>query len=262
MNKLGMKLILLALSFMVLTACDEDDGYDTSLKKDPPLFEMGTMYLEPTMVTDKDPSTFKTIIYKGQFDRRMFDRRVDRDVKVHAYVFDITFDDGLTCEAQVNLEFESRENALVEAEKYSTAIGRIPHCLREKIRTISIHKGNNYFGGGDGDILVHTGMGEEYIKEGVLEEAMIHEAGHVSLDPYHYNKAYRKAQADDVAFVSKYAEDYPDREDIAESFVTFLMVECKADRIDDDMLEKIKTGNKHRLAYFRAQNFNVYPFKR
>ena len=57
-----------------------------------------------------------------------------------------------------------------------------------------IHKGYEGYGGGNDNLLVHTGMTENYKNylaygEGdpsIVEETLIHEATHTSIDNYHY----------------------------------------------------------------------------
>jgi len=43
------------------------------------------------------------------------------------------WDDGITCEAQINPEFGAVENATIEAEKYALVVGQLPTCLREDV---------------------------------------------------------------------------------------------------------------------------------
>ena len=45
-----------------------------------------------------------------------------------------------------------------------------------------MHDGVFGFGGGNDDLLIHTGQGDAYIADGNLDETFLHEACHTSLD--------------------------------------------------------------------------------
>ena len=64
----------------------------------------GTIFISQDIITDDDRSTFTSISYTGQYERRMYDRRTGW-TKYNAYCFDAEFDDGLKFEVQVNPEF-------------------------------------------------------------------------------------------------------------------------------------------------------------
>ena len=57
--------------------------------------------------------------------------------------------------------------------------GQLPNFLRTNLKTITVHKGNKVWGGGNYDILIHTG--DDFPRK-CTEEVMIHEGGHASLD--------------------------------------------------------------------------------
>ena len=72
-------------------------------------------------------------------------------------------------------------------------------------------------GGGNNDLLIHTGRTAQYIRAKNLEETLFHEAVHTSIDGrYADSPEWKAAQAADSDFISSYARDNPDREDMAE----------------------------------------------
>ena len=102
--------------------------------------------------------------------------------------------------------------------------------------------------------------GKKYIADGILEEALVHEACHTSLDLDHGNaKGWRVAQKADDEFISTYAKDYPKREDIAESFLTWLVVRHLSDRVSESHAKKILKAIPNRIKYFDEQEFDMYP---
>lgn len=231
---------------------------NNNVQADPPY--SGTIFLDPDIITSADITTFQGATYAGQGMREMFDRRVDNWVTLNAYLFNATFSDGFTVEIQVNPEFGSSALAEVEALKYGEVIGRIPKVLREDVQTVWIHKGNEPFGGGNNNLLIHTEQGDLYEAEGILEETFVHEAAHTSLDAVHSDASgWLAAQIADGNFISTYARDNPTREDIAESFLTYLAIRYRADRISQDYYDTTMQTIPNRIAYFDEQLFDVSP---
>ena len=80
---------------------------------------------------------------------------------------------------------------------------------------MTIHDGEYLFGGGNRDILIHTAYSELYYEDPdpnhwlghILEEVLVHEAAHVSLDPRLYRTdEWNEAVAEDNKFASEYAK--------------------------------------------------------
>ena len=244
----------------LLAACstDEPAGPGPETPTAPPF--SGTIFIDPDIITAADPTTFEGLIYAGQAPRLMFDRRVNDWITVDAYLFDATFDDGLEAEVQVNPEFGSEDDALEQALMYAEVIGRLPTALRLDVETVWIHRGTEPFGGGNSNLLIHIGQAALYEADGILEETFLHEAAHTSLDGLHADSpGWLAAQAADPVFISTYARDFPNREDIAESFLPWLAVRHRQERIDQTLADRILLAIPNRLQYFDAQAFNLYP---
>ncbi len=189
----------------------------------------------------------------------MFDRRVNDWTVVNAYLFSAQFDDGLTTEIQVNPEFGSTSAAASEAARYGRAIGQLPTILRTGVETVWIHQGDYPFGGGNNNILIHVGLASDWRKQ-FLEEALVHEGAHTSLDARHATTSdWIAAQEADGNSISTYARDYPGREDIAESFLSYLAVRYRAARISRSYERVVLETIPNRIAYFDAQFGDMYP---
>jgi len=222
----------------------------------------GTIFIDPDIITSSDPTTFQSVSYAGQGSRTMFDRRVANWITVNAYLFSASFDDGLNAEIQVNPEFGSSDAALTEAQKYAQVIGQLPTALRTDVQTVWIHKGTEPFGGGNNNLLIHIGQADLYAADGILEETFMHEASHTSLDSYHASASgWLAAQTKDNEFISTYARDNPNREDIAESFLTYFAIRYRSDRISQELYDTIVQTIPNRIAYFDNQEFNMYPIE-
>jgi len=85
----------------------------------------------------------------------------------------------------------------------------------------------------------------------ILEEALIHEAAHTSLEAYHKNtRDWLAAQTNDRQFISNYARDNPDREDVAESFPMWYALRYKTSRIPENTRNTILSTIPNRIQYF------------
>jgi len=243
--------LLIALTFISIQ----------SFGKEPPFW--GTIFIDPNIVTDSDYSAFKSISYKGRELREMFDRRPDDWIKLTPFLFEAKYEEGGIIEMQVNPEFNDESSAEIEARKYAWLIGQLPAFLRKDIQTSWIHKGLYDLGGGNNNILIHTGDSEQLERDGILEETLIHEASHTSLDSYHANNhAWLEAQSKDNNFISNYARDNPLREDIAESFLTYLAAIHLSDRISSELKLQILSTIPNRIEYFKNQNFDLSQYSK
>ncbi len=220
----------------------------------------GTIFIEPDIINASDSSALEKVSYLGKGARTVFDRRVNDWVRDEAYLFEVIWSDGLKSDAVINLEFNSPELAQIEAEKYAYHIGKLPTCLRRDVREIWIHKGVEPFGGGNHSILIHTGQSTLYENDGILDETLVHEASHTSLDAKHAQSAtWIEAQNLDGEFISNYAEDYPDREDVAESFLLWIAVRYRQDRISNANYNIITETIPNRLKYFDEIACEMFP---
>lgn len=263
-----MKILKYSLSFSliwILGFLAYGQGYEPGIpepeKKPEPPFS-GTIFINPDILTSSDPSSFLDITPTGQDTRSMYDRRVQGRIKVEAYLFEARYDDGLTAEIQVNPEFGNSRAAHKVATEYAGVIGRLPTVLRKDVETVSIHKGGKPFGGGGRGLLIHTGMGERYKKDGILEETLVHEASHTSLDHDHARAPqWLKAQKADGRFISTYAREHPFREDIAESYLLYVAMRYRANRIPDSLKNTIQQVMPNRMQYFEDQGFDMHPVR-
>jgi hypothetical protein len=223
---------------------------------DPPY--SGTIYLDGKIITTADPTAFLSVTDAGQAERSMFDRRLNDWKTFNAYLFNAKFDDGLAAEIRVNPEFGSSDAARIEAQKYGAVIGKLPKAVRTLVKTVSIHQGVQLFGGGE-NLVIHTGQADQYERDGILEETLVHEACH-TLDAAHSSATWIAARtADKGTFISTYARDNPQREDVAESFLCWLAVRYRRDRISKADADKILEAIPNRIAYFDAQAFDMHP---
>ena len=218
----------------------------------------GTIFIDSNIITSSDSTIYRSLTYSGTGERTMYDRRSGW-VDLEPFLFDANFSDLHLVEIQVNPEFGSVESAQAQAERFAPVIGRLPKCLLTDVQTVWIHMGNEPFGGGNNNLLIHVGQADDYVNSGILEETLVHEAAHTSLDTAHaYSEEWQSAQEKDGEFISTYARDYPFREDIAESFLPYFAVRHRSDRISADLKQTIERTIPHRIQYFDSQNFEYF----
>lgn len=270
-----LKVVLLFTFSLLLFACGSDStstlqssssGASVTVQSnitsgtEPPY--TGTVFLNPNIITSQDPTIFQSIMSIGQGSRQMFDRRTNsfNDVQ-NVYLFQAFYDGGYVVEVQVNPEFGSEVEAKQQAQFYAESIGRIPSELFKNLETVWIHAGDELFGGGNNNILIHTEQGARYVANGYLEEVLVHEGTHTSLDADHASSSgWLNAQEADNNFISTYARDNPTREDVAETFLVFLAVERLGDRLTSEQKKKIEDTVPNRLEYFRSLELDLFPY--
>jgi hypothetical protein len=215
-----------------------------------PPFE-GTAYVDKDIIQKNDPSDFISLEYVGLVKEKSFDRRVDTLVSQDMFVFNVKYKNKKKTRVIVNTEFGNVKNAQRQAKRYAFVVGQMPLVLLRDVDTITIHKGKENFGGGNRDILVHTGAGDDLRRDGFLEEVIFHEACHTSLDHDAYNNlAFEKAQLSDDNFISTYALDFPYREDVAESCLMYFALKYRPDRIPNRIKNIILKTIPSRIDYF------------
>lgn len=254
-----LSLVLHGILLLLFFCCTTDTEPTIPKVQFPPPFN-GTIFLDPDILTSSDPTTFTGLTYAGQAKRKMFDRRVNDWITTNPFLFKANYTDGLSIEFQVNPEFKTVAEAEIQALKYAEVIGKLPTALREDVKTSWIHLGTQPFGGGNNNLLIHIGQSTLYEKEGILEETLIHEAAHTSLDAAHAaSKGWINAQNTDPSFISTYALDNPRREDIAETFLLYVALRYRSDRISASLKDKIIETVPNRIKYFDSQKFNMNP---
>ncbi len=217
----------------------------------------GTVWITPDILDASDPTSLSSVTYVGRGPREYWDGQ--RWITINAYLFDVRYA-GPEMEFQVHPELGGRASARREVDTYASALGRLPAVFLSQVAEVEIGASNSGFAGNVAGILhVHTGDGEKLID--FVEEIFLHEAAHASLDATHANTAaWRAAQEADGVFISDYARDHPDREDIAESILPYFAVRYRPERLTETDRAAILAAIPNRLAYFDEQGFDMSPY--
>ncbi|WP_424986770.1 hypothetical protein [Microbulbifer sp. S227A] len=170
------------------------------------------------IIRDSDPSTFLCLAYEGRTTRQMWDKRQNNEFDLEVFHFTAHFSDMPSIDIILNPEFETPEAARAEAGKYTHRLGRVPLVFRHGIRQFGIHKGDRGFHAGTGKVFVYADMADRRISQNHLEESLLHEGVHATLDAeYRLSPDWMAAQQQDGRFLTRYAASRPDREDLAET---------------------------------------------
>jgi hypothetical protein len=213
-------------------------------------------------ITETDPSNFVNSVYEGVGERRLYDKRVEGVPELQlVHLFRAFYSDGLSVEFQVNMEFGSEEEARKEVDFIASVFGRLPLALRIGIQVVHFNKGDELFGLVAGGIILHIGLYvDAYIKQGTLEEALAHKSAHASTDPVFCNSEdWKHAQEADGKFISLYGELHPTSEDCTESFLAYIALRYRSDRISEEDIAVIEETIPHRIAFFDRIGWNMEP---
>lgn len=222
----------------------------------------GTVFLTADALTPESPSAFLGITYRGIENRETYDKRVGDWVRNDSFVFSANYKCGLPLvDIVVNPEFTEGQ-ALEEATRVAEVLGRLPAGPRANVLELWIHDGWELAGGGNNAIELYS----DYITSEFdwLEEVFAHEAAHATLD-YTFGgvvdeAAWAEAVQSDGQFISQYASDNPDWEDIAESYGAYLVWAMHQEQgLFPVSAAEIEAKIPARLAYFESLGADYGP---
>lgn len=227
------------------------------------------------ILTESDTTTLRSVTYGGEEERHMW---IVRDGRWEigdqpAHVFDVGFDRPRVG-FEVHAEVGDRAAARAEVDVYAPIFSQIPASLLEHLQQVEIHNTGGHamqarrYDAGDpnsGVVNINIAFVAEHNmrQRGYLEEFALHEAAHVSWDPFHLTApGWLEAQQADPAIISPYARDYPEREDLADTAIAWFAVRYRPERVSAHQHEAILQGIPNRLAYLDRQHFDMSPYVR
>lgn len=233
------------------------------------VYSQGTCW-EPAfydIIKPRDPSSFQRVTFETEKNAEMWDREANNNngawITPICWIFKLAYDDGITAEIRVRQSGFTKEQATTLANQYGRQMGQLPACLRKGTAFINIMKGNGLFGGNNSLRSIDITIGENselYHKTGNMEEVLFHEATHAALD-YLYDRDWKVHRNRDPKFISTYAAENPDSEDISESFMLFAALRHRKNRIAAEA-SKIQTNIANRLRYYERLSLDMYPFNK
>lgn len=241
-------LALTGLCAMLASAAPVSGQTDTQV---PPFSDTaGTVF---DIIQKSDPSTFSCMDAEGRGMRQIWDKRVDGEPVVNAYLFMARYSDGSNIEIAINPEFGTQAAALTEALRYARPLGQLPTSLRAGINTFSVHGGRRGFHAGTGGIVVYAETTDNRLGYNHLEESIFHESVHASWDAQHrLSEDWVAAQGADGRFLTGYGMRSPEREDLAETALFAYAILHHPDRFPPVDTEDTRAAVPARMAYIEA----------
>ena len=239
------------------------------------VFLRGTVWRLPrTLITEADPTALRGVTYLGKLERLMrpYQEGGGRQRMVEpVYVFEAEYDRN-TIEFQVYPDVGDRAAARAEVDRHTPIFGRLPWALREYVREVELSE----LGGGNaspwhwwpnldeaGVIMIGAERDRTTVRNGFMEEVYMHEGVHVSLEHERGTApGWFEAAAADEKFISPYARDNWDSEDMAETFAAWFAVRYRPETLSADDHQAIIDGVPNRLAWFDQQGYDMVPFRR
>ena len=231
----------------------------------------GTMWDLPDLITSSDYTVYSTSSYQGIETRLFYDKSIPDFINYPAHIYKVNFGDGLAVDFEIYSEFTEDEANSIK-QKYAPLMGQLGKELRKNIKSIEFLKGEegasaqrsedlNY-----ANITFHIDWLNNIVETrpdgDKTEELFIHESAHLSIDPYVYGKQeWTNAVNLDGNYISTYAQDNPNSEDIAETFQAYIAVKYFPDRISSSLRDTILSVCLNRFKYFDSLNLDLSIYK-
>lgn len=166
-------------------------------------------------------------------------------------IFDAEFSQGKSpIEIHVNPELGDQNACAQAANKYLVSLGRVPYYLREGLDTVTIHAGNQGWGVGSRNQLIHTGN-TFYEDTGTLDEWMAWGLAILTLDGVYSTPEWTQSVSSDPRSISNPALNDPGYSDVTETYLAWYAARKVADtsRVSAEDKALIENGIPARLSY-------------
>ena len=231
----------------------------------------GTMWDLPDLIKSSDYTIYSTSSYQGIETRLFYDKSIPDFINYPAHVYKVNFGDDLSIDFEIYTEFTQQEAGNIE-QKYAPLIGQLGKDLRKNIISFEFLKGQEVASAQRTDDLNYanitfhtewlTSVVETRSDGDKTEELLIHESAHLSIDPYVYGQQeWTDAVNLDGNYLSTYAKDNPNSEDVAETFQAYIAVKYFPDRISNSLRDTILSVCLNRFKYFDSLNLDLSIYK-
>jgi hypothetical protein len=240
------KTVLLLLYFLIFEAAAEASQ---------PLFPNSVASNNLEFIRTDDNSVFCCLTYEGTNRAEMPDKRNDELFVNGAFIYLARYEDGSSVELWAHPDLGSPSLAKKHVEPVANAIGKLPSFMRSKLNHVVIHRGDeSAFGESEGHFFVlYSDNIQTRIDNHDLEETVFHESVHATLDSkYRRSSAWRNAQRDDNAFITQYAANNPNKEDMAESALFAWAALVHPGRLPHQVETQVRQLIPNRLAFFKS----------
>lgn len=230
----------------------DDDTEDGTVD---PLFNNSIVSTSIDFITESDTDAFTDMEFVGQEDKEMPDSTNDELFDTDTYIFKVNFSNGNHTEIWAHSSFGSLVAAQEYAEKLTSRLGKLPDFMRDELSHVVLHNGNagafaeseaNFF-------VVYSQNIDVRIANNDLEETIFHESVHATLDAlYLESSAWLEAQQNDDAFITQYAKDNANKEDMAETALFAYTMINYPGRLSTEIETWVHSNIPHRYAFFQT----------
>lgn len=195
-----------------------------------------------------DPGACWSIAENEGGRTEMYDPRRDSLFVEGAFHFDVSFPDQ-QIRINVHPDVGDPQKRAVEA---ATSLSRLPIQMRNALRQVNILDGDGaaWEEAQGGFFTLYDGLMERRLAEHDLDETVFHESAHVALDPLLSSDLdWHSNQIADGEFITKYATENPNKEDIAESALFAWTMLYHPGRLPPDVEAAVRDTMPNRLEY-------------
>jgi hypothetical protein len=221
-----------------------------------PLFPNSVVSNDIDFITTSDPAVPGCLRYLGQAAREMAGALdTDELMAEDVHTFEVAFADGSRVGLWVHPSVGRREEAEAVAGLLVGPLGRLPAVMRMPLSHVVIHSGDytamaedlgNFFA-------VYADNVRARLSTHDLEETVFHESVHASLDVlWADSSVWRNAQNADGGFITEYAAEEPEGEDLAESALFAYTYLRHPERLPPEVARGIEAIMPARLAVFET----------
>lgn len=223
-----------------------------------PLYPNSVASNDLDFIRADDPGACWSMAEAGGGRTEMYDPRRDTLFVDGALHFDLSFPDQ---RIRINVHpgvGDPRQRAMEAA----ASISRLPAPMRGALGYVNILDGDGaaWEEGLGGFFTLYDGLIDRRLAEHDLDETVFHEAAHVALDALLSNDPdWRANQMADGGFVTQYAADNPDKEDIAESSLFAWTMTYHPGRLPAEVEAAVRDIMPNRLEYLGNMLDGFHP---
>ena len=217
------------------------------------LFENSVVSNDLEFIRTDDESALKAVKLIGRERKEMPDKRNEDLFAEGAAVHEVLFKDGLRTEIWAHPDLEDEVELKELTALISEGLGKLPRLMRAKLSHVVLHEGDEVaFGEEVGRFFVlYSKNIRKRVETHDLEETIFHEACHATLEKEHaQHQDWLAAQKKDAAFITKYAERLPLKEDLPESALFAYTVLKHPGRLPPGTEKSVRELIPNRLLYF------------
>jgi hypothetical protein len=213
-----------------------------------PLYPNSVASNDLDFILPDDPGACWFIAANGGGRTEMYDPRRDTLFVEGAIHFDATYPDQ-RIRINVHPDVGDPQQRAMEA---AASVSRLPTKMRTALRYVNILDGDGAAWSEDLGrfFTLYDGLMERRLAEHDLDETVFHETAHIALDPLLSNDPdWRSNQLSDGDFITRYASENPNTEDIAESALFAWTMNYHPGRLPSDVEAAVREIMPNRLEY-------------